>query len=257
MLNLRQNISRRVFESPPQRGFARHLLCDIGAISEQGGAAVLSSDEHKLLTVLGQWRWQPPPPVYCHEQLPRPLHLISASPPRRRHDVEEHLLAASLDWSCDTFCAPTMQAVDMIACKSLALLQIIEQSAASAQFFIVGTANPHDVYVLLGVQMFSRGIFSAAAYRRYLHLRHERGMPPLPLPAPSNKNIAMLLIPRPERQLLSASNPLNHCLTVFDDAAKITELLLNPPSADSKPRHRWQHRNEHDIIDFASELLDL
>lgn len=252
---MKHNINRRVFEPPPQRGFARHLLCDIGTISEQSGAAVFSQGECKLLQVLGQWRWQPPPPVYRHEQLPRPLHLISASASRWRHDVEEHLLAASLDWSCDTFCTPTTQAVDMIACKSLALLHIIEQSAASAQFFIVGTANPHDVYVLLGVQMFSRGIFSVSAYRRFLHLRHEHGM--LPLPAPSNKNIAMLLIPRPERQLLSASNPLNHCLTVFDDAAKITALLLNPPTADSEPRHRWQHRNEYDIIDFASELLDL
>ena len=252
---MQQNISQRVFEPSPQRGFARHLLCDIGTVSEQGGVTALSDTEGKLLRALGQWRWQPPPPVYRHEQLPRPLHLISASAPHWRHTVEEHLLAASLDWSCDTFCAPTTQAVDMIACKSLALLQIIEQAAASAQFFIVGTANPHDVYVLLGVQMFSRGIFSTSAYRRFLRLRHEHGV--LPLPAPSNKNIARLLIPQPERQLLSASNPLNHCLTVFDDAAKISELLLNPPPADSKPQHRWQHRNEHDIIDFASELLDL
>ena len=250
-------IARRVFEPPPQRGFARHLLCDIGAIHEQHAASEGNGTNNALYAALARWRWQLPPPVYRHEQLPRPLHLISSSPPRLRYHAEERLLAATLDWSCDTFCdlPLTAPAWDMIVYKSLAILKIIEQCATSAQLFLVSTAAPHDVYMLIGVKMFSSGVFSAAAYRRFLHTSGERS-DQLALPATGNKNIAALLIPRPARPLLTLTNPLNKCLTPFDSAKQIPQLLSDSPTPDDQHTHVWQRRNEHDIIDMAAELLD-
>lgn len=246
-------IARRVFETPPQRGFARHLLCDLGKLGTAFGC-----HEHAFCAALTKWRWQPPPLAYRHEQLPRPLHLISAAPLRLRHDIEEHLLAALLDWSCDTFynAPPNTQLQDTIVYKSLAMLNIIEQSATSAQFFLIGTAAPRDVYVLLGIKLFCCGILSTAGYRRFLQPQHDHTTPQLDLPTPGSRNIAALLIPRPARALLTAANPLNGCLTLFDDVQQISRLSTEPPTTDDRQTPRWQRRNEHDIIDMASELLD-
>ena len=252
-----KSISRRVFEPPPQRGFARHLLCDIGEIHEQQEVSDGNRTKNALYAALARWRWQLPPPVYRHEQLPRPLHLISSSPPRLRYHAEERLLDATLDWSCDTFCnlPSTAQAGDMIVYKSLAMLKIIEPCATSAQLFLVGTAVPRDVYILIGVKMFSSGVFSVAAYRRFLQASGEQS-DQLKLPATSNKNIAALLIPRSTRPLLTPTNPLNQCLTLFASAKQIPELLTDSPMPEDKHTHVWQRRNEHDIIDMAAELLD-
>ena len=250
-----KSISRRVFEPPPQRGFARHLLCDLGEIHVPSASAASEPDTHTLYTALTCWRWQLPPPAYRYEQLPRPLHLISASSPRLRYHTEERLLAAQLDWSCDTFCdLPAVAPVgDKIVCKSLAMLKIIGLCATSAQLALVSTASPRDVYMLIGVKMFSSGVFSASAYRRFLQAS---GAPPdqLHLPAAGNKNITALLIPRPAQPLFTPTNPLKHCLTLFDRAPQIPSLLIDAPPLEAK--QVWQRRHEHDIIDMAAELLD-
>lgn len=255
--SLVNGISRRIFEPPPQRGFARHLLCDIGAISEQSAVSARHRSKDAIYAALAQWRWQTPPPAYRHEQLPRPLHLISASPPRLRYHAEEQLLAATLDWSCDTFCdlPSTAHAGDAIVYKSLAMLKIIEQCANSAQLFLVGTATPRDVYMLIGIKMFSSGVFSPAAYRRFLTANgklHKQ----LDLPTTGSKDIAALLIPRPTRPLLTPTNLLNQCLTMFDCAKQIPQLLSDSPPSEDKHTHSWQNSKEHDIIDMAAELLD-
>ena len=246
---------RRVFEPPPQRGFARHLLCVIGTISEQPDCPPLPAS-HSLLPALAQWRWQLPTPAYDHEQLPRPLHLISSSPPRLRPQLEEHLLAASLDWSCDTFYDHPSSAPNAILFNSLAMLQIIEQCATSAQLFLVSTASPRTVYGLIGVQMFSSGVLSVPAYRRFLQARSKHRLPSFHLPAAGSSNIAALIVLSPSRPLLTPSNPLNHCLTLCQHARQIPQLLAHPPAPNDKHTHLWQRRNEHDIIDMAAELLD-
>ena len=251
--SLINGIARRIFEHPPQRGFARHLLCDIGAISERPAAST-QQPPNPLYAALALWRWQLPPPAYRHEQLPRPLHLISSSPPRLRYHAEERLLAATLDWSCDTFCdlPPTAAAGELLVYKSLAMLKIIEQCATNAQLFLVSTAAPRDVYMLIGIKMFSSGVFSVATYRRFLQASGAQ----LTLPATGNKNIAALLIPQPTRPLLTPTNPLNQCLTLFERAEQIPHLLTDPSPLEDKHPHVWQRRNEHDIIDMAAELLD-
>lgn len=249
------SISRRVFEPPPQRGFARHLLCDIGEIHLSSASSANKLDQRALYTALTCWRWQLPPPAYRYEQLPRPLHLISASSPRLRYHTEERLLAAQLDWSCDTFCdLPAAASVgDKIVCKSLAMLKIIELCATSAQLVLVSTASPRDVYMLIGVKMFSSGVFSASAYRRFLQA--SGALPDqLHLPAAGSKNITALLIPRPTHPLFTPTNPLRQCLTLFDSAQQLPSLLLDAPPPEAK--QVWQRRDEHDIIDMAAELLD-
>ncbi len=247
-----KSISRRVFEPPPQRGFARHLLCDIGA---EPLSAASQHDKNGLYAALRRWRWQLPPPAYRHEHLPRPLHLIAAASLRRRYHVEERLLAATLDWSCDTFCdlPPTAATWDTVIYKSLAMLEIIGQCATSAQLSLISSATAHDVYMLIGIKMFSSGVFSATAYRRFLHAGGQHHNQ-LHLPVTANKDIAALLIPRPPRPLLTPTNPLNHCLTPFDSVQQIPQLLLDTQPAEVP--QVWQRRNEHDIIDMAAELLD-
>ena len=252
-------IVRCIFEPPPQRGFARHLLCAIGAISDQSDRSPLQGcDSRSLLRALAQWRWQLPTPAYHHEQLPRPLHLISSSPPRLRHHLEEHLLAATLDWSCDTFYdhSPRALAQDATIFNSLALLKIIQQCATSAQLFLVSPACPRMVYGLIGVKMFSSGVFSVATYRRFLQACNKRHLANINLPTSGSSNIAALLVLPPTRPLLTPNNPLNQCLTLCHDAAQIPQLLNNPPLPDDKHTHLWQSRNEHDIIDMAAELLN-
>ena len=254
MLVSTNHISRRIFESPPRRGFARHLLCDLGKFEVQSDATLRHGcvDPHFIRT-LSQWRWHPPPHTYRHEQLPRPLHLVTSAAPRVRRYMEEKLLNMNLDWSCDTFCCPP-QSLDMIAYKSLALLQIVTQSATSAQFFLSCTPDPHDVYVLLGVKMFSSGIFSVAAYRRFLQPQGEQlSAQEFSLPVHGSNNIVAILLPRPPQPLLTSSNPLNQCLTLFDDAQEIIQLLNSQPSLDRQDS--WQGHNEYSIIDMASELL--
>ena len=248
-------IVRRVFEPPPQRGFARHLLYVLGTGNVSPDRMPSSQT---LLRALARWRWQVPTPAYHHEQLPRPLHLISAAPVRVRHHLETQLLAAMLDWSCDTFCdnSPPVFTHDDVIFNSLALLRIIEQCATSAQLFLVSPPCPRTVYGLIGVQMFSSGVFSVAAYRRFLQARGKHRLPSLNLPAAGSSNIAALLVLAPPRPLLTPSNPLNQCLTLCHTADHIPQLLNHQPTPDDQHPHRWQRRNEHDIIDMAAELLD-
>ncbi len=250
---LADRIVRRIFESPPQRGFARHLLCAVGDHLER--LPLRDCDSRALLRALARWRWQLPSSVYHHEQLPRPLHLISSSPLRLRHHLEEHLLASVLDWSCDTFWDNSVKAQrrDVIAFSSLAMLQIIAQCATSAQLFLVSTASPLLVYGLIGVKMFSSGVFSVAAYRRFLQARGQAQAVSYGFPAFGSRDIVALFVLTSRQSLFTPSNPLNRCLTLCPDAAQIPQFLHNPPVSDD---NIWQRRDEDDIIDMAAELLD-
>lgn len=220
-------MERQIFETARQQGFARHLLCDTGEVyPPSGGRPIFDFYNRGTAHVLSLFRWSPPPPWFQSEQLPRPLHLISASSPQLRHVLEDRLLATGLDWSCDIFRSPAAE-MSLVVYKSLALLRIMEEAAANDEFYLVGGNSPIDVFILLGSKMFTCGVLTVTGYSRFLQLVGEDISPYRAfLHKVGSRKINRLLIRRPSRPLFTPSNPLQELLTIVADFGQIFWLLV-------------------------------
>lgn len=110
------------------------------------------------------------------QDVPRPLHFVSASPPQMRTVLEEKLALDGLDWNSDTFKnqAYNLRKVRVdqlrqhIAYKSAAILSVIRHASDGSEFFLIGDNAEFDAYIYTGVDLFTQGRLTPKAYQRYL-----------------------------------------------------------------------------------------
>ncbi len=121
-------------------------------------------------------RWGDVNAPLASEQVPRPLHFVSSSPPQLRAVLEEKLMLDGLDWSTDTFKDQAYnlrrRRMDLlrqhVAYKSLAILRLLIAAGAGARFALIGDNAESDSFIYIGVKLVASGRLSPDAYRRFL-----------------------------------------------------------------------------------------
>ncbi len=123
-------------------------------------------------------RWSNPFDIHSvsTQDVPRPIHFLSASPPQLRRVIREKLARDGLDWSSDTF---KNQAYNIrmgrlkllkqhVAYKSATILSHVAKAPSGTQFILIGDNAELDAFIYTGIQLLLEGKLNQAQYRDYL-----------------------------------------------------------------------------------------